>query len=72
VFQILIRKPEGTMLDGSLVTMTWHVLQLHVDGGEGLQIWKVSANVLNKQLQTADKVWSSSLGVGCGANNLSL
>jgi hypothetical protein len=34
----------------------------------GLQIWNVAANILNKQSQTADKGWSSSLGVGQGAN----
>jgi hypothetical protein len=39
------------------------------DGGEGLQIWRVAANILNKQSRTADKVWTSSLGVGRGANN---
>jgi hypothetical protein len=38
------------------------------DGGDGLQIWRVAANILNKQSRTADKVWSSSLGVGRGAN----
>jgi hypothetical protein len=31
----------------------------------------VAANVLNKQSRTSDKVWSSSLGVGRGANNTS-
>jgi hypothetical protein len=36
------------------------------DGGDGLQIWRVAANILNKQSRTADKGWSSSLGVGCG------
>jgi hypothetical protein len=35
----------------------------------GLQIWRVSANKLNKRSLTADKGWSSSLGVGWGANN---
>jgi hypothetical protein len=30
-----------------------------------------SANILNKQPQTNDKGWSSSFGVGRGANNLS-
>jgi hypothetical protein len=39
------------------------------DGGDGLQIWSVAANVLNKQSRTADRGWSSSLGVGRGANN---
>ena len=34
-------------------------------------ICRVTANVLNKQSRTADKVWSSSLGVGRGANNSS-
>jgi hypothetical protein len=36
------------------------------DGGEGLQIWRVVANILNKQSRTADKGWPSSLGVGRG------
>jgi hypothetical protein len=35
-------------------------------------IWRVAANVLSKQSRTADKEWSSSLGVGRGANNFSL
>jgi hypothetical protein len=39
------------------------------DGGDGLQIWKVAANILNKQSWTADKGWSSSFGVGREANN---
>jgi hypothetical protein len=41
------------------------------DGGDSLQIWRVAANILNKQSRTADKGWSSSLWVGCGANNSS-
>jgi hypothetical protein len=41
------------------------------DGGDDFQIWRVVTNILNKHLQTADKGWSSSLGVGCGANNSS-
>jgi hypothetical protein len=28
-----------------------------------------TANILNKQLRTNDKGWSSSFGVGCGAYN---
>jgi hypothetical protein len=43
-----------------------------VDGGDSLQIWREAANILNNQLWTADKGWSSSLGVGRGANNSSL
>jgi hypothetical protein len=34
------------------------------DGGDSLQIWRVAANILNKQSLTADKGWSSSLEVG--------
>jgi hypothetical protein len=37
------------------------------NGGEGLQIWRVVANTLNKQPRTADKGWSCNLGVGRGA-----
>jgi hypothetical protein len=32
---------------------------------------EVAANILNKQSQTADKGCSSSLGIGCGANDSS-
>jgi hypothetical protein len=39
------------------------------DGGDGLQIWKVAANIMNKQSRTTDKGRSSSLGVERGANN---
>jgi len=38
------------------------------DGGDDLQIWRVTANILNKQLWTTDKEWSSSLEVGWEAN----
>jgi hypothetical protein len=34
---------------------------------EGLLTRRVAANIFNKQLQTADKGWSSILGVGRGA-----
>jgi hypothetical protein len=37
------------------------------DGGNTLQVWRVAANILNKQSQTADKGWLSSLGIGRGA-----
>jgi hypothetical protein len=33
------------------------------DGGDGLQIWRVAASILNKQSRTANKKWSSSLGL---------
>ena len=32
-------------------------------------IWRVPANIFNKQSRTADKVWSSSLSVGPGVNS---
>ena len=35
-------------------------------------IWRVAANIMNKQSRAADKGWSSSLGVRRGANNSSL
>ena len=37
----------------------------------GLHVWRVAVNILNKQSRTADKGWSSSLGVGWGDNNSS-
>jgi hypothetical protein len=40
-----------------------------VDGGDGLQIWRVAVNILNKQSRTADKGWHSSFGVAQEANN---
>jgi hypothetical protein len=40
------------------------------NGGDGLQICRVAVNILNKQSRIADKGWSSTLGVGRGANNL--
>jgi hypothetical protein len=33
------------------------------DGGDDLQTWRVSANILNKQLWTTDKGWCYVLGV---------
>jgi hypothetical protein len=39
--------------------------------GTALPIWRVAANILNKQSRTADKRWPSSLGVGRCANNSS-
>jgi hypothetical protein len=41
------------------------------NGGDGLQIWRVAANISNKQSRPADKGRSSSLGVGRGPNNSS-
>jgi len=36
------------------------------DGGDGLQIWTIATNVLNKIWWTAVKGWSPSLGLGEG------
>jgi hypothetical protein len=57
------------MLDGSL----HHGMARPqvADGGDSLQFWRVAANMLNKQSRRADKAWSSSLGVGRGANSSS-
>jgi hypothetical protein len=55
---------------GSFVTATWRVLRF-ADGEDGLKIWRVVANIFNKQSQAADKGWPSSLGVWRGAKNFS-
>jgi hypothetical protein len=34
----------------------------------GLQLWKVAANILNKQLRIDNKGWPYGLGVGRGVN----
>jgi hypothetical protein len=39
------------------------------DGEDGLQLWRIAANALNKQPRENDKGWSSSLWVGRGVNN---
>jgi hypothetical protein len=41
------------------------------DGEDGLQIWRVAANILNNQSRTAGNGWPSSLRIGRGANNSS-
>jgi hypothetical protein len=41
------------------------------DGENGLQIWMVAEDILNKQSRTVDEEWSYSLEVGHGANNYS-
>jgi hypothetical protein len=49
------------------VTTARRVLRLRTE--ERPPVWRVAANILNKQSRTADKGWSFSLGVGRGANN---
>jgi hypothetical protein len=51
------------------VTTAWRIIRLQVE--EWPPIWRVAANILNKQWRTADEGWSSSLGVGRGADNSS-
>jgi len=41
------------------------------DGGDGLRIWRIATTTLNKQSRTAEKEWSSSLGVQRQVNNSS-
>jgi hypothetical protein len=36
------------------------------DGRDGVQLWKLATNILNKQPRSNDKGWSSSLGLGVG------
>jgi hypothetical protein len=50
--------------------MAWRILSLQMKTA-GLQLWRVAANKLNKQPQTADKECASSLEVGCDSNSLS-
>jgi hypothetical protein len=40
------------------------------DRGDGLQIWRVAANIFNNQTRTADCGWYSSRGVGRGLTTL--
>jgi hypothetical protein len=36
------------------------------DGGDGIQIWRVAMNILNKQSRTADKECLPAWGLGVG------
>jgi len=51
------------------VTTAWRVLRLRIE--ERPPVWRVAANILNKQSRTADTGWSPSLGVQWGVNNSS-
>jgi len=42
-----------------------------VDGGDNLQIWRVTANIQKKQSRTTHMLWCPSLGTGSGNNNTS-
>jgi hypothetical protein len=41
------------------------------DGGDGLQVWRAAANILNNHSRTADKEWFASLEVRRGTSNYS-
>jgi hypothetical protein len=41
-----------------------------VAGEDGLQVWRVVANIINKQSRRADKEWSYRLGVGHRAKTI--
>jgi hypothetical protein len=40
-----------------------------VQAEDSLQVWRVPANIFNKELLTANKGWYNSLGVGRGVKN---
>jgi hypothetical protein len=68
VFSIFYSITSRDMWDP--VTMAWSILRLWKE--ELPPIWRVAANILNRQLRTADKEWYSSLGVRPGVDNSSL
>jgi hypothetical protein len=63
----LNRPSDGSSLTDTLTVNHNGVGRVQVtDGGDGLQIRRVAANILNKQPRAADGGWSSSLGTGRG------
>jgi hypothetical protein len=66
IMNVMVWQPSDKWV---CVTTQWRVLGLRME--EWPPIWRVAANILNKQSRTAGKGWSSSLGVGRGANNSS-
>ena len=66
---VLLRCPVWTRNKWAPLTKAWRVLRLRLE--ERPPIWRVAANILNKTSRTANKGWSSCLGVGRGANNSS-
>jgi hypothetical protein len=43
-----------------------------VADGDGLHIWRIAVNILNKQSQTAEKGWSYRRGLGMGLELLTV
>jgi hypothetical protein len=52
------------MLGHSIVSQHFMELEGSIPNSQELQIWRLAANILNKQSRTGNKGWSSSLGVG--------
>jgi hypothetical protein len=63
IIDIKINKIRDTWFP---VTTAWRILRLWME--ERLPLWRVAANILNKQARRADKWWSSIFGVRRGAN----
>jgi hypothetical protein len=59
---VFVIETEGTRDKWVPVTKAWRVLRLRME--ERPPVWRVAANILNKQSRIADKGWSSNLGVG--------
>ena len=68
---IIINNHSGILVSDMWVPVTTasRVLKLRLE--DRPPIWKVAANILIKQLRTAVNGWSSDLGVGGRANNVS-
>ena len=54
---------------GVPVTTAWSLIRMRME--ERPPMWRVAANILNKQPRTADNGWSFILSVGRGVNNSS-
>jgi hypothetical protein len=68
LLHITLLVPNMSMISGS-VTTAWRILKLRME--ERSPVWRVALNILNKHSWTADKGWSSSLGVGLDADKSS-
>ena len=64
--EVQCRIPKGSSV---IPTTAWRVPS---DWGVCLRIWRLPANILNKQSWKTDQGWSSTLGVWREANNLTL
>jgi len=69
IFSTSVNEFNSTNVLWVPVTTAWCVLILRIEKRPPIR--RVAANKLNKHSRTADDGWSSSLGVGRGANNSS-